>query len=241
LFNILRLKLRTPFRKELTPGAERSIKKGNYLMYKRILATVIGLLAFAAVPAMASASPVLTENGVPVSTGAKILATNSGNITLTSSIGTVTCTKSQMTGTVKTNSGSTIQGQIETASFTGSASENRCSSTFPFNPTFKVTPENLPWCIHTGGGDAFTVSGGACGGTAKNLRFTLSSVLGNCTYERAAVAGTYVTNETPVTLKVGSGQTFTRVSGSICPETGTLAGGWTLETDVSPFTGLSIS
>jgi hypothetical protein len=88
----------------------------------------------------------------------------------------------------------------------------------------------------------FTVAGGACGGTAINLKFTLTSAIGNCTYERATVTGTYVTNVTPVTLTVGAGQTFTKTAGSsICPASGTLDGAWTLETDTSPFTGLSIS
>jgi hypothetical protein len=210
-------------------------------MLKKTIAACVAVVAFAVVPAMASASPVLTESGSPVPVGAKILATQSGNILLTTTAGTVTCTKSTMTGVVKTNSGTKIQGEIETATFTGAAAEARCESTFLFNPTFKVTAENLPWCIESSGGDAFTVRGGKCAEAAKNLKFTLSSVLGNCTYERASVTGTYETNKTPVTLKVGAAQTFTRVAGTICPASGTLSGGWNLETDVSPFTGLSIS
>lgn len=215
-------------------------------MHRKLLATCVSLAAFTAlavVPAMASASPVLTENGVAVKEKEKILATQSGNILLTTSSGTVTCTKSTMTGTVKTNSGSLIQGEISTASFKGEGTEERCKSTFIFSPQFKVTPENLPWCIESSGKDEFTVRGGACGmEKPPNLKFTLSSSLGNCTYERATVTGTYATNVTPVTLKVGSSQTFTKVAGaSFCPETGTLSGGWTLETDVSPFTGLTIS
>lgn len=215
-------------------------------MTRKLLATCVSLAAFAAlavIPAMASASPVLTENGVAVPVGAKVDATNSGNILFTTSSGTVTCTKSTFTGTVITNTGTHIEGTIETATFKGEGPEETCKSTFIFNPSFKVTPENLHWCITSGGADAWSIRGGACGAAAKNLRFTLdNSVVGNCTYERATVTGTYETNKTPVTLKVGASQTFTKVAGgSACPATGTLSGGWTLETDVSPFTGLSIS
>lgn len=213
-------------------------------MHRKLFATCVSLAVFAAlavVPALASASPVLTEGTTTVPVGAKILATNSGNLLFTTSSGTVTCTKSKMTGTVLKNNGTEIEGTIETASFTGEGTEERCKSTFIFNPQFKVTPENLPWCIRSGAKDTFSVEAGDCK-EAKNLRFTLDSSVGNCTYERASVTGTFETNVTPVTLKVGASQTFTRVAGgSICPATGTLSGGWTLETDVSPFTGLSIS
>jgi hypothetical protein len=216
-------------------------------MTRKLIATCVALTAFAALavmPAMASASPVLTEGKEIVKPPAKILATQSGNILLTTSSGTVTCTKSKLTGTLITNTGTHIEGTLETATFTGEGTEERCKSTFPFSPQFKVTPENLHWCITAGGAlpaDTWTIRGGACTEAAKNLRFTLDSSFGNCTYELPSVTGTFETNKTPVTLKVGANQTFNRVAGSICPEKGTLSGGWTLETDVSPFTGLSIS
>jgi hypothetical protein len=90
---------------------------------------------------------------------------------------------------------------------------------------------------------SFTVRGGTCEAAAESLRFTLTNAtLGSCIYERASVTGSYVANVTPVKLTVGSGQTFSKVSGGIlCPSTGVLSGAWTLETGVSPFTGLQIS
>jgi hypothetical protein len=217
-------------------------------MHKKILAAVVALVAFAAVPAIATASPILTENGTVVS--GKILATQSGSIVLTTSFGNVTCTKSTLTGTVLKNgpagTGTHIEGTLEKATFTNETG-GACSSTFPFNPSFTVDPENLHWCI-TGGGtlaaDTFSIRGGGCTEAAKNLKFTLTSALGNCTYERATVTGSFVTNVTPVTLKVGASQTFTRTAGSesLCPATGTLDGGWNLYTDNLPTeTPLTIS
>jgi hypothetical protein len=212
-------------------------------MYKRILATVIGLLAFAAVPAMASASPVLKEGTTTVPVGSSIQGTNSGNILLTTGSGIVTCTGSTLGGTLTTNGGTSIAGDINSASFTGTGSGGTCTSTFFGNPTFSVTPEHLPWCITSTTLGSFTVRGGGCSAKEEELRFTLTNALvGECTYERPKVIGTYVANVTPVKLTVGSGQTFTRVAGGgLCPSTGTLSGGWTLETGVSPFTGLQIS
>lgn len=212
-------------------------------MYKRILATVIGLLAFAAVPAMASASPVLKEGTTTVPIESSIQGTNSGSILLTTSFGTVTCTQSTLAGKLTTNSGTSIAGDITAASFTGTGSGGACASTFPGSPSFTVTAENLPWCLTSTTLGSFTVRGGTCGTTAQNLRFTLTNpTVGSCTYERGTVTGSYVANVTPVKLSVGSGQTFTKVSGGVlCPSTGTLSGAWTLETGVSPFTGLQIS
>jgi hypothetical protein len=214
-------------------------------MSKKIItsvASLVALAAFMAVPAIASASPVLTESGSAVATGQKILATNSGNILLTTSSGTVTCTKSQMTGTLVTNSGSNIEGTIESGSWKGEGTEERCKSTFLFSPQFKVTPEGFHWCITSSTVGSATVRGGACNAGAANLSFTLDSSFGNCKYSRASVAATYSTGVTPVKLTIAAGQTFTLVEGGeICPGTGTLSGAYTLETDVSPFTGLSVS
>jgi hypothetical protein len=216
-------------------------------MHKSIFMTTIALVAFAAVPAIASASPVLTEGGVALKptaeSGGKILATNSGNIVLTTSIGNVTCTKSTLTGSLLKNSGSHIEGTAEKATFTNNAGGD-CSSTFPFNPTFEVVPENLHWCITSATAGAWSIRGGGCNEAGKNLRFTLKSSAGYfCTFERATVTGTYVTGVSPATLKVGSSQTFGRTAGAdgVCPPSGTLDGGWNLYTDNAEETPLLIS
>ncbi len=54
----------------------------------------------------------------------------------------------------------------------------------------------------------------------------------NCTYERAALTGTFNTNVFPATITVGAGQTFTKSPESgICPMSVTLKAAWTLETE----------
>lgn len=197
------------------------------------LAAMTAFIAFAVVPALASAAvPTLREaNGTLVTE--PVLATNSGNILLETSLGTVTCTKSKFTADIISNNDTTLSATVTTAEFTGSGSEGKCTSSIFLNPQFKVTVENLDWCLSATGGDAWSISGGACGATRKNLKFTLdNSTLGNCTYERAAVTGTANTNVFPGTLTVGASQTFTKSAGpEFCPTLGTLKGAWTLETE----------
>ena len=84
--------------------------------------------------------------------------------------------------------------------------------------------------------DTFSIRGGACTEGAKNLKFTMTSALGNCTYERATLTGPFVTNISPATLKIGSSQAFTRTAGDggFCPASLTLGGGWYLYTDNLP-------
>jgi hypothetical protein len=211
-------------------------------MRTKLFAACLAIAAFAALPSMASAAT-LTENGVDVPVGAKVLATNSESIVLTSSIGNITCTKSTLTGDVTQNSGGVVKATITTASFTGTGTGGACTSTIIFNPQFVVDVENLHYCLETpSGADTFTVRGGGCSEAARNTKFTLTnSVIGNCTYEKASVAGTFTTNVTPAPLKFEN-QEFTKsAGGSACPGSGKLKGAYTLETEESPNTGLSIS
>jgi len=201
-------------------------------MTKKFMAALLSLAAFAAmavVPSMASASPHLTETpNVTVPVGAKITGTNETNITLTTGSGHVTCTKSVLTGTVTENSGTSIKGNIETASFTNNTG-GACSSTFPFNPSFTVDVENLPYCLTSEAGDTFTVRGGACGAAAKNLKFTLTGPA-TCTYEAASISGTFNTNA-DLTMAF-SEQTFTKTAGGfLCPNSGRLDGAYNVFTD----------
>jgi hypothetical protein len=202
-------------------------------MHRKITATCLALVAFAAmavVPALASASPVLTEGGTAVATGKLITATQDTNITLATSIGHVTCQKSTLTGTLTENSGTSIAGEITAASFTGTAANNHCSSTLPFNPTFTVDVGNLPYCLTSTASDAWSIRGGKCSEGAKNLTFTLTGIF-TCKYERASVTGTYTTGTG--TLSIGASQSFTGEAGNggLCPGSGTLSGSWNLYTD----------
>jgi len=215
-------------------------------MHKKILAICAALVAFAAMsaaPALASSNLTLQKNGATVATGTFIQATNEGNIVFETGVGPVTCTGSTLTGQVTTNSGTEIAGDVEKATYTGSAPEGKCTSTWLGD--IKPDPEALPWCIKAGGKlatDTFEIRGGKCSEATKSLQFTLTGA-SNCTYTRANVTGSYNTGGTQAILTIGASQTFTKTAASpfICPTTGTLAGKYKLETDEATPTALTIS
>jgi hypothetical protein len=206
-------------------------------MAKKILAICVALVAFAAVPAVAAASPELQDHtGAKVATGTGITAVNEGNITFTSlgGLSVISCSKVHMAGKLASNTGTTIGGDIESASFKGSGHAEYCETNFG-GILARVTTENLPWCLHSSKLGSWTIRGGACGAATSKLRFTLhlynasTELRASCTYEREAVAGTNNTNSTPLILTVGAEQTFSRVGATgpetgLCFTTGTLGG-----------------
>lgn len=202
-------------------------------MHKKILAICAALVAFAALPAMASASPHLTETGgVAVKVGSIIKATNTGNTVMTTSFGNIECTSATLTGSVIKNSGTEIEGEISKATFTGTGAGGTCTTSFLGNIT--VTPKKLPWCIKAGGklaADTFELVGAKCGSTG-SMEFTLdSSTVGECTYIKTAVNGTFTTGEKG-DLTV-SQQSFTKSAGSgFCPSSGSLDMTFDLYTEV---------
>jgi opacity protein-like surface antigen len=204
-------------------------------MHKKTIGAVIAvaLVAFAAVPALASASPVLKDKKGTVAVNALIQATNVGNVKLTTSLGTIECQTSVLTGKVTKNNGTEIEGDIETASFTGTGSEGKCTTAFLGD--IKVEPKKLPWCIKAGVGklakDAFNVTSGACPGGGA-MEFTLnSSLAGACTYTKAAVEGTFNTGPPEALLTVSEQEFKKSAGGFLCPSSGKLDMQYTLETD----------
>jgi hypothetical protein len=205
-------------------------------MAKKILAIFTALVAFGAIPAVASASPELqTSGGAKVATGTAIKATNVGNTIFTTGFGNITCTSAEMTGKIHANTGTHILGTIEAAKFTGTHDgTTKCATTIFGVTMVEVTPENLHWCLTSGTKGTWSISGGACTSEpASNLKFTLhtynssTAFTGSCTYERTAasgpISGTNNTDTSPLELTVTGGNTFTRVSGTtLCPSSGTL-------------------
>jgi len=183
-------------------------------------------------PTMASASPELQSSaGVKVGTGTGITAVQNSDSVLTTSSGNITCTSNHMSGELVTNSGKLIEGTIKSASFTGAGTSGRCKSTINVlgsEVQFQVTTENLHWCLSSSALGTWSLRGGACTAAPSNLKFTLHGFFpgggsaGSCTYERASVTGTNNTLTSPLILTTGANQTFTRVSGTICPSAGTL-------------------
>lgn len=204
-------------------------------MGKKIIGAVIAvaLVAFAAVPALASASPVLTNPpGTAVPVGTAIVGTNIGNTVMTTSLGNIECQKSTVTGKVTKNNGTEIEGNIESASFTGSGSGGACTTAFLGDVT--VTPKKLPWCLKANakiGTDKFNLTSGACGGGGV-MEFTLdTAIAGECTYTKSAVEGTYTTGGTQAVLTVSEQEFKKSAGGFLCPSTGKLDMKFGLETD----------
>lgn len=230
-------------------------------MKKKLLMACGALAACAALPAVASASAVLTENGVAVAAGQKITGTQVGNSKLTTTDGTKTeleCTTGTMTGELKKNNGSEIQGEITSVSFGGTGGqqfagqEPECTGEVGNATVTPVVSSKAPWCLSAIGADEFTIIGGTCGGATSNIRFIIDTTsFGECEYESTAhIVGTYVTNGTSAILSVtnvvhssGSERNgFKRIRGGIaCPSSGSLDMSFTLETDSAEIKPLVIS
>jgi hypothetical protein len=220
-------------------------------MHKKILGICVALVALGAMiaPAMASASPVLTENGTAVATGVNINATleegTTSKLTIVKGGEAVVCTKSTLTGKLTKNSGTHIEGDITVASFKGSAAEEKCTTNFIGNTAVDVN--NPSYCITAGGElakDTFQILPHLCGGTGGTFTFTLTGALGTCKYERStAISGTFTTGGTQATLTVTGEPEFKGEATNTfpCPAQGWLDASYVLETDVSPFTPLTIS
>jgi hypothetical protein len=201
-------------------------------MHKKIITACAALVALAAfvAPAVASASPVLTDSEGTVPAGAKLTATNTGNTVMTTALGKIECTKAELTADVHRNSSNIIEATITTASFTGTESENRCSG--PIGAV-KVTPKKLDWCMTAKAvpADTAILKSGACTTAGGAMEFTLTSALtGECTYTKAEVVATFATG-VGGDLTV-SEQEFTKsAGGGFCPGSGKLDMTFDLYTD----------
>jgi hypothetical protein len=222
-------------------------QEGLSQMHKKIMLACMAIAAFAAfvVAPAASASPVLTENGVrvpatnPDGVNTKIIATNTGITKFTSAI-EVQCTTASLTGELLKNTGTEIEGEVEAANakFTGTGTNGDCTSNF-FNAPALVTVNNNLCMRMSKGSDKVTTSG-PCGGG--NVAFTLTLTgQGPCKYETANVNGTVTTNATPATAVV-SEEESKLVSGSFfCPTSGKLDMTFDLYTDDASETPLTVS
>lgn len=209
-------------------------------MHKKILAICAALVAFAIVPAVASASPVLTENGTALAASVKItaLSTKTENAVFAAGSTEVKCNENWMTGTVHRNKENIVEGTIEKAEFRSNltTSGTDCDGGSLLGPTvveipdltnFGGTGEKAHWCIKTvPKTDEWELEGRSCTSTvAPTLTFILRSTGGlKCAYIRTAtVRGTFTTNSTPVTLKVTGEPEFTGAgegNSFLCPGAG---------------------
>ncbi|HWN73669.1 MAG TPA: hypothetical protein VNN15_07680 [Solirubrobacterales bacterium] len=211
---------------------------------KKILLVIWATLAFAVLPATASAanSPEVTyPTGTRLAIGSKIRAHNVGEVKLTTDEGTYACSYGELTGTLTKNNGTEVEASVETDAFAGTGVEDKCTSTASPIGEFKLTANpatnGLPWCIRSTPAmkeDEVQIRGGSCSGEAKAIRFTLDVKAPSfyCIYERAsAIKGTYSTHPAD-TLLTTSEIAFTLVRGTVvCPSTLASDSSMTVESD----------
>jgi hypothetical protein len=210
------------------------------------LVTVLAV-TFVVLPSMASAAndPDLTyPTGTLLSTSSKIRAHNVGELKLTTSEGTYTCSYGETTGTVTKNNGTEVEANITTGAYAGTGVEDKCTTSgSPIISNFTLTPSPsvgaLPWCLQstpTMKEDEAQIRGGACGGEAKPLRLSLGvkAPASYCIYERSgAIKGTYATHPGDLLLTT-TGVETTLVRGSfssLCPSFFNVDSTMTVESD----------
>jgi hypothetical protein len=218
-------------------------------MAKKILALCAALMAFAVVPAVASAtnSPELRDSSGAVAVNSTILATNSGNTVMTDINGNtlLSCQTATLTGTVIKNDGSNIEGNITSALFKNHETSTCSGSIGATTVTPNPGTNGLPWCIRSTSAmvtDEFQLRGNECAKASRAIRFVLDLPFGIvCTYQRsAAVVGSFTTGEGKTVLSI-SKQEFPLLEGGFgCPSAGYLDMTFTLETDASPFARIDI-
>jgi hypothetical protein len=220
---------------------------------KKLITACLALVALAAfaLPATASAvnAPTATDTtpGAPskehVAVGAKIVGTNVGNTLFQMTNGTtlVTCTTAKLTGTVLKNSGGTVEGTIETATFAGTGAvfhngDNECTGSFG---SAAITV-STPMCVRSDGtmaDDEFRVFGDDCTGANSKVTFNIvSTTAGECKYlTTGPVTGKFTTDPAEAVLTVDntqSGSGATKESGGfLCPTSGMLKMSFVTETE----------
>ncbi|HET9677611.1 MAG TPA: hypothetical protein VFP21_08925 [Solirubrobacterales bacterium] len=199
-------------------------------MHKKIMLACMAIAAFAAlvvVPAASAAT--LTDGGSALATGTSITGKNIGNTLFTAGELTVTCSSADIPGTLTTNSGGAVAGEIAAGapSFTGTGTSSDCTS-----PLGSVKPTvNSKLCLSVAKGtDAGTVDGCKnASGVVQPITFTLNVTnIVSCKYETTGtppqIAGTITTTpadaavtlvEQPATREAGQNTLF-------CPESGAL-------------------
>jgi len=212
-------------------------------MSKKLITACMALVALAAfaLPAVASASPQITHpTGTrldPKAAGAEctgvketicIKATNVGETLLKDGEGKNTltkCTTATMTGYLRRNSGTEIEADIHTATFSGTGAEfngmhectgsigNLTVTTNGEDPALTkidegTVPSGTPYCLtatNKMAADEFQIRGGTCSESTRKITFIfdVTNPFGGsnfeCKYERGAtepIKGTYTTDTT---------------------------------------------
>jgi hypothetical protein len=207
-------------------GKRPTESKENHMTTRKPLghALLLGfsLLAFVALPAMASGATLTNEEGEALEGGAPLQAF-SNNLKLTNSNGVeILCVESYLSGEVTSNP--PAEASIESGTFTGSGGGACTTNVSGITSDFTVhlsIPFRITSLFHWHLGSPVKITTGL---TAE------SETVAFCVYERAtSVSGTY-TEANPTTLTIESSQTFVAVEGSspICGMGATLTGSFSL-------------
>jgi hypothetical protein len=213
-------------------------------MSKKLIAACMVIAAFAVVPSLAAAKPVLTHpTGTIIPPGTPLLATNTTEtvMTLPGELPPLKCSSAVMTGTVTADStAGGFDGEITKAEFGGTGTtisgDVRPECTGGLGPS-GVTVTSLPWCLEgTESSDTFSLKGGKCGAATAPITFdlTVTSAFGTitCKYIRTTkLTGTFQTHPSDAIASIAS-VVFTKHESSVlCPEKGELDMTFTVETD----------
>jgi hypothetical protein len=227
------------------------------IMTMKSITAALALVALAAfaLPGVASASPELTHpTGTTLATGTRLTVTNIGNV-LWRSGGTILseCNRATLTGELIKNNGTRIEGNVTTATLTGTGAQDpaeaanmpECTSPVLGNTIVttngggideNTVANGTPWCLKATTEDNFSVRGGLCSAATRNIDFILKSTTGGpCTYTRAAaITGTYTTDGTGDAMLTftNEGTEFTKKEGGfLCPGTFAFEMKFTVEAD----------
>jgi hypothetical protein len=226
-------------------------------MSKKLILACMALAAFAAfaLPGSASASPRLCETatggGEPctnIAVGSLVKDTNIGNwVFATESLGNVVCEGVTMTGNVTKNTGTNVEIDITSASFSGSGTNNDCTGALETSIQVSTNVGNgVPWCLFANTempADRFEVKGNACNAAKRSITFKLNiTELVDCWYNRESnVVGTFKTDTATGEDAVFSfanqewkleKEESTSIFAPKCPAAGLLTGQATVETDL---------
>jgi len=203
-------------------------------------------------PVYLDSGPKITfPTGTTLGIGSKLKGTAVGAIVATFGGGLVfECPSGELTGTLKKNSGTEVEVDVESGAFIGPEPGGTCKSPFGnLTWTLKPATNGLPWCLRGTSGmaaDEFQIRGNNCGATARPIRIVYERILNTnteCVYQRyAPLAGTYTTHPEDAVLSFKNA-VFLEVEPrkASCPDEAQLDSSMTLEKDAEGTNPLFIS
>ncbi|MBS1878871.1 MAG: hypothetical protein JST31_05115 [Actinobacteria bacterium] len=182
-------------------------------------------MAFAALPAMASAANVTlhenTAGGAALAVGAPIKGFSTNLKFKTTEI-TLECGESEVKGTVATNSAEPADVSLTEGRFQSGGGACKTSNPLVFAD---ITPEGLPWRIHFFANGTTKITGAKFKATLTSGGISIKT----CVYEKAEIADTFNFNAalidtiTNQVLNLNVAQ-----SSATCPATGELSGSFSV-------------